>query len=120
MANGTSKLYAELDKGKYFGVDTYDLFGGNTMELIARCIGCYDKVIEGTEEDYTGPKFPPDVTDHIHDLYHFIVENFSDIEELIHQRAFKGGIQPDVTYVSFDYEHLWFTEEEFEEHRKTK
>lgn len=119
-ASELSKHYAEVDDKRYFAADTYDLFGGNTIELVARMIGVYDKVIEGTEEDFDGPKFPPDVIDHIVELLNFIINNFTNIEELIHQRVFRGGVEPNVTYVAYDYEHLWFTEEEFEEHRKKK
>ena len=117
-ASELSKHYALVDDKRYFAADTYDLFGGNTIELVARMIGCYDKVIEGTEEDFDGPKFPPEVVDHIAELLGYIITNFTMIEELIHQRCFDGGVKPNTTYVAYDYEHLWFTEDEFEEHRK--
>ena len=104
-ASARSQLYALFDDTKYFGIDTYDMFNGGTIEQIARIIGCYDKVIPGTEEDFDGPKFPEDIDKHIHDTYIFV-------------RG--GGIQPNVTYVAYDNEHIWYTEEEFEERRKKK
>ena len=84
-ASELSKHYALVDDKRYFAADTYDLFGGNTIELVARMIGCYDKVIEGTEEDFDGPKFPPEVVDHIAELLGYIITNFTMIEELIHK-----------------------------------
>ena len=119
-ASARSQMYALFDDTKYFGIDTYDMFNGGTIEQIARIIGCYDKVIPGTEEDFDGPKFPPEIEDHIHDTYIFVKENLNNIEELIHQRCDRGGIQPNVTYIAYDNEHIWLTEEEFEERRKKK
>lgn len=119
-ASEISKRYAEADEKGYFGVDTYDLFGGNTLELIARFIGCYDKVIKGTEEDFDGPKFPKEVVEHMAELFDFIIDNFTDIEELIHQRCFKGGVEPNVTYIAYDNEHIWMTEEEFKKRRSLR
>lgn len=115
-----SKMYAETDKQKYYGIDTYDLFNGETVEMVARIIGCYDKVIPGTECDFDGPKFPPETFEHIYDVYTFVQNNIAIIEEIVHQRCAKGGILPDVTYVAYDNEHIWLTEEEFEKHRKSK
>jgi len=119
-ATELSQFYAENDKTKYFGMDTYNLFNADTIDFVARLIGCYDKVIPGTEEDFDGPKFPEEIDIHIHEICGFVMENLKNIEELIHQRCDKGGIQPNVTYICYDNEHLWFTEEEFEEHRKKK
>ncbi len=119
-ASALSQYYALVDDTKYFGIDTYNMYNGETIELVARIIGCYDKVIPGTEEDFDGPKFPEEVDKHIHEVCGFLMENLKSIEELIHQRCNKGGIQPNVTYVCYDNERLWFTEEEFEEHRKKK
>lgn len=115
-----SKRYAETDKQKYYGIDTYDLFNGETIEQVARIIGCYDKVIAGTESDFDGPKFEPETFEHIYDVYTFVQNNLATIEEIIHQRCANGGIQPNVTYVAYDNERIWFTEEEFEQHRKSK
>lgn len=115
-----SQGYAEADKQKYYGIDTYDMFNGETIEQVARIIGCYDKVIPGTESDFDGPKFPPETFEQIYDAYTFVQNNLSTIEEIIHQRCSKGGILPNVTYVAYDNERIWFTEDEFEEHRKSK
>ncbi len=115
-----TKIYAESDKQKYFGFDSYDLFNGGNKEQIARIIGCYDKVISGTEEDFDGPKFPPEIEEHIYDVYNFVFENLVTIEEIIHQRCNKGGINPNTSYIAYDNEHIWLTEEEFEERRNKR
>lgn len=120
-AASLSNMYAESDTDKYYGFDTYDFFGGDLLyEQMAYILGYQDQIIPGTEEDYDGPKFPPEVMEHFKDLMEFIFTRIVDIEDVLHQRCDKGGLQANVKYIAYDYERLWFTEEEFKEHRKKK
>lgn len=116
-----SNLYAKEDDDKYYGVDTYDLFNSDSpFEAMSLLLGYQDKIIEGTETDYDGPKFTDDVTAHFIELLEFIITKFVEIEEIIHQRCDKGGIKPNVKYIAFDHEHIWRTEEELAEVKKKR
>lgn len=116
-----SKQLAEEDRDKYYGFDTYDLFNGmKPYEFLAFIFGDNDKIIKGTEEDYDGPKFPPDVIERYEGILGYIYDRLVDIEDLIHQRCDRGGIQAGVKYIALDHERIWRTEEEFEEYRKKK
>ena len=100
----------------FFGYDTYDIYRGTFLfEDMAHILGYADQVIKGTEEDPDGPKYPYELQQHMLDLDAYIVDNLIDIENLIHQRIDKGGIQPNVKYVPLDHVGLWYTEEEFKE-----
>ena len=76
------------------------------LEDIAMVLGYKDKAIPGTEEDAEGAAFPDDVEKYLLSVHHYIVDNFVDIENLIHQFAFNGGLTPG-TYKSLDTENIW-------------
>ena len=115
------KAEERIERDKYYGFDTYDLFGGmKPYEFLAFILGRQKDIIPGTEEDYDGPKFPPEVIDEFEKIIGYVYERMVDIEDLIHQRCDCGGIQPNVKYIALDHERIWRTEEEFEEYRKKK
>lgn len=109
-----SKLLAEEDNDKYYGIDTYDLFGADFWyQQMAYIIGCADQVIKGTEEDVDGPKYPQEVIEHLRELDEFLIANLLHIEDIVHQFSDRGGIKAGVKYVSYDHEGIWYTEEEW-------
>lgn len=113
-ASAISKAYSVEDNDKYYGIDTYDLFEADYWyDHMARIIGCSNQVIAGTEEDTDGPKYPPEVISHLRELDDFLVNNILHIEDILHQFCDRGGIKAGVTYVAYDYEGIWFTEEDW-------
>ena len=113
-ASAISKSYAVEDNDKYYGIDTYDLFNSDYWyDQMAYIVGCSDKVISGTEEDTDGPKYPQEVIEHLRELDDFLVTNILAIEDILHQFCDRGGIKIGVTYVSYDYEGIWYTEEDW-------
>lgn len=120
-ASRKDKAYAKEEEDKYYGFDSYDFFNSdNEAVSLAYILGCEDSIIEGTEEDYDGPKFKPEVVERFGELMDFIYTNIVHIEDILHQRCDKGGIKPNVTYVSLDHEGIWYTEEEFKEKKRKK
>lgn len=116
-----SQQIAKEDRDKYYGFDMYELFGGMTpYEFLAFILGRQDEIIPGTEEDYDGPKFPPKVIEEFEEIIGHIYDRIVDIEDLIHQRCDRGGIQPNVKYIALDHERIWRTEEEFEEYKRNR
>ena len=99
--NGAETVY--IDK-----INPYYLSG--MLEDIALVLGYMDKAIPGTEEDAEGAAFPDDVEDYLLSVHHYIVDNLIDIESLIHQFAFKGGLTAG-TYKCIDVENIWNKEE---------
>ena len=113
-ASKLSKAFADEDNDKYYGIDTYDLFNADYWyDHMARIVGCSDQVISGTEEDTDGPKYPQEVIEHLRELDEFLITNLVHIEDIIHQFSDRGGIQSGVKYVSYDYEGIWYTEEDW-------
>lgn len=109
-----SKVLAVEDNDKYYGIDTYDLFSNDYWyDYMAHIIGCSDQVIRGTEEDTDGPKYPQEVIEHLRDLDAFLINNIVYIEDIIHQFSDRGGIKSGITYISYDYEGIWYTEEDW-------
>jgi len=109
-----SKAYAAEDVDKYYGIDTYDLFNCDYWyDQMAHIVGLSDKVIPGTEEDTDGPKYTQEVIEELRALDDFLVTNLQSIEDIIHQFCDRGGIKPNVKYISYDYEGIWHTEEEW-------
>ena len=105
--------FKELSETTY-GLDSYSLWGGNYLyEQIALILGYADRVIPGTEEDWDGPKYPTELMEKFIELDEFILKNLVSIEDILHQFCDKGGIQAGVTYVSYDYEGIWHTEDEW-------
>lgn len=104
------KKVSKYETDKFYGVDVYDLYGGTFLyEQMAYILGYTDKVIPGTEEDVTGPKYPDEVIDYFNDLDGFIVEHIVDIYEILCQFC-EVGIKPG-KYVCKDYQHIWKREE---------
>ena len=113
-ASKLSKAYADEDNDKYYGIDTYDLFNSDYwFDQMAHIIGCSDQVIPGTEEDIDGPKYPREVIEHLRELDEFLINNIVNIEDILHQFSDRGGIKSDVKYISYDYEGIWYTEEDW-------
>ena len=121
VAVNKDKELAKEESDKYYGFDSYDFFDtDNEAVTLAYILGCRDSIIEGTEEDYDGPKFKEDAIEHFGELMDFIYTNIIHIEDILHQRCDRGGIQPNVTYVALDHEGIWYTEEEFNEKKRKK
>lgn len=94
-----------------YGVDTYNLWGGDFIyEDIAYIIGCADQAFPDSLEDIDGPKYPKDVMERLDSLAMFIIDNLSNIEEIVHQYCTEG-IKPNVTYWCRDNEHIWKIDE---------
>ena len=94
-----------------YGIDVYSMWGGDSLyEDVAYALGFMDKAYVDTLEDFDGPKFPPDITKHIEELYDFFMKNLVNIEEILHQFVTEG-IKPNITYWCKDNEHIWKIEE---------
>ena len=88
-------------------IDINSLFGGDyVLEDIAFILGKQDSVIVGTEEDPMGPSYPEELEEYMLGLYHTILNNLQNIEEIVHQFSFKGGVQPGV-YQCKSWQHYW-------------
>lgn len=115
------KAFAKEENGKFYGFDSYDFFDSdNEAVTMAYILGCEDSIIEGTEENYDGPQFKEEAVKRFGELMDFIYTNIVHIEDILHQRCDKGGIQPNVKYVALDHEGIWYTEEEYNERKKKK
>jgi hypothetical protein len=78
-----------------WGIDQYSPWGGvYPIEQIALILGCWDKFIPGTEEDFDGRKFPQDLSNHFWDLYEDITENMEYYWDLLIYYTDKGGLTP--------------------------
>lgn len=112
-----AKSLEKEDEDKYCGLDTYDFFNGTPyVEAIAMILGDYDKAtIDGEKIE-----FPSEIVEKINNIMIFINDNIVNIENLIQQRSTKGGVTSGVKYYAYDYENIWYTEEEFKERRKRK
>ena len=89
-------------------VNPYYLSG--MLEDIALTLGYMDKAIPGTEEDAEGAAFPDEIEEYMLSVHHYIIDNLVDIESLIHQFVFNGGLKPG-TYKSIDTENIWSKED---------
>ena len=95
----------ELEQ-KYYGIDTYSMYGGTFLyEQMAYILGYQDKAIEGTLEDFDGPKYPKEIMDKFNELDFYIVNNITNIEEILHQFC-DVGIK-EGKYSCRDNEHIW-------------
>lgn len=93
-----------------YGIDTYNLWGGTYIyEDIAYIVGKMDKVIDGTLEDPDGPKFDEETTAYLNELATFIIDNLTNIEEILHQFCTEG-IQTGVCYTCNQAQHIWSKE----------
>lgn len=91
---------------KISGLDTYDLYGGTYLfEDMAFILGKFDKMIPGTETNPMGRQFTEETVKYFKELDEFIIENITDIENLLHQFV-KEGLKPGI-YESIDYEQVW-------------
>lgn len=96
----------EVGPDKFY-VDLYSLYGGNfLLEDVALILGKYDDRIEGTQNNWQGPSFPDEVEEYLLETHHMVYDNLSNIEEILHQFAGKGGLKPGV-YECKPYEHIW-------------
>ena len=94
-----------LDR-KYYGIDTYSLYGGTFLyEDMACILGVHDQVYKETLEDFDGPKYPKELMDRFIDLDEYITEHLSDIEEILHQFC-DVGLKVG-KYSCRDNEHIW-------------
>lgn len=84
------------------------ILSGNLADL-ALALGLKDKAIEGTEEDPEGAAFPDEVVEYLQATHRYIVDNMCDIESLIHQMAFEGGLTAG-TYTFSDEKFAWVKE----------
>lgn len=95
----------EDDKTFYIDLDNpYELSG--RLQDLALALGYYDKMIPGTEENPEGGSFPDKIEEHLLEVHKYIVKNLYDIETLVHELAFKGGITPG-TYKYVDSKGSW-------------
>ena len=99
------KYRIEIDS--VYGIDTFNLWGGTYVwEQMAYILGLNEHVIEGTEADPTGPKYPDEDMEHMKDLNSFIITHLEHIFEILLQFCTEG-IKPNVTYWCYDYERIW-------------
>lgn len=109
----------EIDNGdKYYGINIYDPFlqGGSvedTYDWISKLIGHYvdGEFVVNFDDGFDTEVTEEDITKY-DELMEFILENFVDIEDLVHQRIAKGGITADATYYSDENVGIWYDEEE--------
>lgn len=96
---------------KYYGVDMYCLYGyGFLYEKMALILGLNEHLIEGTEEDYDGPKYTKEAMDKMIELDTYICENLTDIEEVLHQ--FAGVGLREGTYTKSVFTGIWSYKED--------
>lgn len=99
--------FDEDEKNNFLVIDKYDPYMlSGRLEDIALALGVFDKMIPGTENDADGGAFPDDVEKYLLDTHHYVVDNLKDIESLIHQFVFKGGLSAG-TYKCIDNEMIW-------------
>lgn len=96
----------DIASSREIKIDTINPYGGGfLLEDIAIILGIYDKHIKGTECDFDGAKFPPDVVKHMLELHYYIQDNMYNILNLVHQFATEG-IKPG-TYKAVYREQIW-------------
>lgn len=121
------KMFADEDYDKYYGFDTYDFFkNDDEMLFLSYVLGYKDELDEIEQKKLDGKLEESDanrhdeIIRHFGELMDFIFTNIIYIEDILHQRCDKGGIQAGVKYVSLDHEGIWYTEEEFKEKKRKK
>ena len=103
----TPNLDNTKEQSKNYAVDINNIYGGDiTFENIAYILGRYDEHIPGTEEDALGAKFPKEFEDYMWELHGTIIDNLRNIEEIVHQFCWRGGVTPGV-YKCLSNEHIW-------------
>jgi hypothetical protein len=56
-------------------------------------IGCYDKRVEGSEDESHGIIFEDEELENkMYDMHEYIMKNITDIENLLHYWSNKGGL----------------------------
>lgn len=80
--------------------------GSHLLEDIAFAIGKIDECIPTSIDDSDGRAFPKELEDYMLGLYQYIVDNFYEIETLIHQYVVKGGIAVGI-YKCKDKDFIW-------------
>ena len=76
-----------------WGINQWSFWGGTyALEQISLIIGCYDKAIEGTEEDSHGRIYPQELEDYMWGLYDFFSRNMEYILNLMAFYMDKGGL----------------------------
>lgn len=101
------------------GFDTYDLYGGTYLyEDMAFILGKFDQMIPGTENNPMGRQFPEELVKYFKELDEFIIENLSDLENIVHQ-FIRNGLKPGI-YETIDYEQIWKFKEEIIEKKIEK
>ena len=90
-----------------WGIDLNSLYGGSFMlEDVSFILGIYDKHIEGTENNPTGPQFPEELESYMWEIHSYILEHLQDIEEIVHQFCNRGGVKAG-TYKAKSNERIW-------------
>lgn len=89
-----------------YGIDNYEPFMGSMLfEDMALILGYTDKVIPGTEENFDGPRYQPEVEELFFQLSEWLNCNLIFIEEILHQNC-DCGIKVG-TYTCQDYKRIW-------------
>lgn len=102
--------FNEDDKNDSLYIDKFDPYTlSGRIEDLAMALGYMDQLIPGTEYDAEGAAFPDEVEEHLLEVHKYVVSNLYDIEVLIHQLSFRGGITPG-TYKCVDTEEIWSKE----------
>lgn len=102
--------FEEDEKNETLVIDKFDPYMlSGRLEDLAMALGMIDKMIPGTEDDAEGGAFPDDIEAYILRVHHYIIDHLYDIEVLVHQLAFRGGITPG-TYKCIDNEEIWSKE----------
>lgn len=76
------------------GIDANSVYGGSDLlEDVSMAIGCYDKRVEGSEDESHGIIFEDEELENkMYDMHEYIMKNITDIENLLHYWSNKGGL----------------------------
>jgi len=100
-------LISDLKECNAWGINQWNLFGGTyVMEDVALILGHYEDFIPGTEESPMGKQYPKELEDHWWELYLYIVNNMTDIINIMFQFIDNGGLTPG-EYVFNRKEYKW-------------
>ena len=101
------ELVSDLKECHAWGVNQWNLFGGTyVMEDVALILGHFGDYIKGTEESSQGKQYPKEMEDHFWGLYLYIVNNLTDIFNIMLQFVDTGGLTPG-EYQFNNKEYCW-------------
>lgn len=88
------------------GYDNYALYPeSHLFDFMAYVLGLQDHRIKGTEENPMGAEYDEETMKKMVEIDSYIVENLTNIEEILHQFC-DVGIKPG-KYTCLAYQHIW-------------